>query len=144
MLEGDVPGKVLAGHFKGFCLNNFHHFVWPADFCFLFTSPSANLCRERRNQMSQVAPGMMGGAGFSFLSFLFFSLLKIRRCVPFIYFRKCEPIIFSIIASPILFSPSSGAQIHIIFSFFPLCPLIFPYDLSLNFLITLSKHTIVL
>lgn len=70
-MEGDVPGKVLAGRFKGFCVNNFPHVVWPAPFCFLFASPSADLCRERGE------PDAPGGPWADGRGWLFFSFLKI-------------------------------------------------------------------
>lgn len=59
-----MPVKVLVHHFKGLCLDKHHRFVWTTHFCFLRTSPRANLCCERRDQAAprRGSPGMTGGA----------------------------------------------------------------------------------
>lgn len=69
MLEGDGLVKVLGCHFKAFCFNNLHYFVWTTHSCFPLTSLSAEPGIPSPPHPDAVAPGMAvggcvgGGAG---------------------------------------------------------------------------------
>lgn len=72
MLEGDGLVKVLGCHFKAFCFNNLHYFVWTTHSCFPLTSLSAEPGIASPPHPDAVAPGMavggcVGGGSWAFL-----------------------------------------------------------------------------